>query len=240
MNGGRKMKFEDMKGVIKKGEFSVESIENLSGDYYTVKLKNDADITWVPGEHGIFTLPGKKIEGRKFRLFSVASIPEEGFILIGTRTGKEISSFKKAFLTMVPNEKVALRGPFGWFKIQDETSPIVIFAGGVGITPIRALLKQMEFNTDRPIEVVYSSSGYHLFGNEIENMVMNNPMFQLYKMASREETAVKLDELVDHYGNAAYYYNSGSPAVLRSVKKRYRKKGIKKNRIISDLLIGAK
>lgn len=165
--------------------------------HYTVKLKNDTGLTWVPGEHGIFTLPNKKIEGRKYRLFSVVSIPEEGFILIGTRTGKEISSFKRFLLTMKPNEKVALRGPFGSLKIQDETSPIVMFASGVGITPIRALLKQLEFNTNRPIELVYSLSGYCLFGEEIENIAMNNLMIKLYKMASRKETATKLDGFAD-------------------------------------------
>ncbi|EDP68713.1 hypothetical protein CAT7_11015 [Carnobacterium sp. AT7] len=40
----------------------------------------------------------KKIEGRKYRLFSAAFIPEEGVILVGTRTGKEISSFKQSLL----------------------------------------------------------------------------------------------------------------------------------------------
>lgn len=134
----------------------------------------------VPGEHSIFTLPNKKVEGRKYRLFSITSIPEEDFILLGTRTGKEISSFKQALLTMSPNEKITLRGPFGWFKIQNETSPIVMFASDVGITPIRALLKQLEFNINRPIEVVYSSSGYYLFGDEVENIARNNPMIQLY------------------------------------------------------------
>ena len=56
------------------------------------------------------------------------------FILIGTKTGKETSSFKRALLTMKPNEKIALRGPFGWLKIQDENLPIAMFASGVGIT----------------------------------------------------------------------------------------------------------
>lgn len=211
--GGREMKFNDIKGVIKKGEFPVESVENPYGDYYTIKLKIDAGLTWIP---------------------------EEGFILIGTRTGKEISGFKQALLTMEPNEKVTMRGPFGWLKIQDETSPIVMFASGVGITPIRALLKQLEFNTNRPVEIVYSSSGYYLFGDEIETITRNNPMIQSYKMASRKETTAKLDELADQYGNAAYYYNSGASAVLRSVKKQYIDKGIKKDRIISDTFIGVK
>lgn len=232
------MKLKDIKGVINRGEFIVESIENPHDDYYTVKIKIDAGLTWVPGEHEIFTLPSKKIEGRKYRLFSIASIPEKWFILVGTRTRKEISSFKQALLTMKPNEKVALRGPFGWLKIQDETSPIVM--SGVGITPIRALLKQVEINTNRPIELVYSSSGYYLFGEEIEAIAMNNPMIQLHKMASRKETAVKLDGVAEQYGNAAYYYNSGVTAIMRSVKKQYMEKGIKKNRIISDIFLGAK
>lgn len=118
------MKLKDIKGVINRGKFIVESIENSNDDYYTVKIKIEAVLNWVPGEHGIFTLPSKKIEGRKYRLFSVASIPEVGYILVGTRTGKEISSFKQALLTVKPNEKISVRGPFGWLKIQDETSLI--------------------------------------------------------------------------------------------------------------------
>ncbi|MBM6614985.1 FAD-dependent oxidoreductase [Desemzia sp. RIT804] len=234
------MDFKDVTGVVKKGTFPIESIENPYGDYYIVKIKNDAGLTWVPGEHGIYTLPDKQIKGRKYRLFSVASIPEEGFIMIGTRTGKEISSFKQAMLSMEPGEKVTLRGPFGWFKIKDETSPVVLFASGVGVTPVRALLKQLEFNTNRAIEVVYSSSGYYLFGDEIEQIAMNNPMVHLNKLSSREETAAKLGELADKYGNSAYYYNSGAPAVLKSAKKQYMEKGIKKKRIISDTFLGLK
>lgn len=107
------------------------------------------------------------------------------------------------------NEKIAIRGPFGLFKIQDKTSPIIMFVIGVDITPIRAWLKQLKFNTNRSIELVYSYSGYYLFEDEIENIEMNNSMIQLYKMASRKETAAKLGGLADQYGNATYYCNSG-------------------------------
>lgn len=214
------MGFDDIKGVVKQDELPIESIENPYGDYYIVKIRNDVGLTWVPGEHGIYTLPHKSIEGRKYRLFSVASIPEEGFLLIGTRTGKETSSFKKALLNMRPGEKITIRGPFGWMKVKDETSPFVMFASGVGITPFRALLKQLELDTCRPIEVVYSSSKYYLFGEEIESIAQNNPMIHLHKMTSREEMTAKLDELALKYGDTAYYFNSGSPAVLKFVKKR--------------------
>ncbi|MFL2133517.1 FAD-dependent oxidoreductase [Desemzia sp. FAM 24101] len=234
------MGFDDIKGVVKQSELPIESIENPYGDYYIVKIRNDVGLTWVPGEHGIYTLPHKSIEGRKYRLFSVASIPEEGFLLIGTRMGKETSSFKQTLVNMQPGEKITLRGPFGWMKVKDETSPIVMFASGVGITPFRALLKQLEFDTRRPIEVVYTSSRYYLFDEEIKSIAQNNPMIHLHKMTSREETTAKLDELALKYGDTAYYFNSGSPAVLKFVKKRYREKGISKKRIVSDTFFGAK
>ena len=34
--------------------FSIESIENPYGDYYTVKLKVDVGLNWIPREYGIF------------------------------------------------------------------------------------------------------------------------------------------------------------------------------------------
>lgn len=37
--------------------------------HYTVKLKNDTGLTWVLGEHGIFTLPSKKFEGKNIVCF---------------------------------------------------------------------------------------------------------------------------------------------------------------------------
>lgn len=234
------MKFEDIKGVFKKHELSIESIDNPYGDYYTVRIKNDTDVNWAPGDHAMITLPGKKIQGQKYRMFSVASVPNEGVLLLGTRTGKEKSSFKKALLEMEAGEKISIRGPFGWFKLQDETSPIVLFASGVGVTPIRSLLKQLEFNTNRPVEVVYSSSQYYLFGNEIEEIAVNNPKINLYKLSSKEETTAQLEKLAQHYGNSAYYYNSGAPAVLKSVKEQYIKNGIHKKRIIADAFMGVK
>lgn len=57
-----------------------------------------------------------------------------------------------------------------------------MFASSVGITPIQALLKQLEFNTNGPIELIYSLSGYCLFGETIENIAMNNLMIQLERL----------------------------------------------------------
>lgn len=165
------MNFSEIKGVLKTSMTTIDSIENTHADYYVIKLNVQPGTTWRTGEHGIFTLPGKNVEGKKFRGFSIASIPSEGKIALGTRTGKTTSSFKKELLSMKKGEEVKMRGPFGSFLLKDNVTPIILFTSGVGIAPFRAFFKELEKNTSRPIELVYASDKYYLFGDEIEKIV---------------------------------------------------------------------
>ena len=227
-----------LKGMFRKSEAEVISVENPAEDYYVVKLKTEPGVTWMPGEHAMYRLPSKNVEGVDYRIFSIASIPKEGFMLLGTRAGEQISSFKKELISMQQGEKVFITGPFGWFRIRDNVSPLVLFASGVGITPIRSLLKQLENDTGRPVEIVYASSSYYLFEEEIKEIVQNNLIMSLHKTVTAEETQEKMEQLAAIYGNAAYYYISGSPAVLESIRCLLQAKGIKNNHIIDDTLKG--
>ncbi len=232
------MKLSDFKGIFKKAILEVQSIENPYEDYFSIKLKPTSKVTWEAGEHGMFTLPNQKVKGKSFRGFSIASIEKEGFILLGTRTGKDVSSYKQVLLSMKRGDKVAIRGPFGWFKIQDEYSPIVMFASGVGITPIRGLLKELENNKNRNIEIIYASNNYYLYGDEIEKIVKNNEKMTFHKVQSAEESKIKIEEISKKYENRAYYYNSGKPNVLKDIKKHLKSLNIKTKRIIDDTFFG--
>lgn len=231
------MKLSDFRGLFKKLEATIESIENPYGDYYSIKLKFPSDANWIAGEHGIFTLPSNKVEGKKWRAFSIASTYKEGVMMIGTRTGENISGFKKELIGMKTGDKVSIRGPFGWFKLQDDVSPLVMFASGVGVTPIRALLKELE-NSSRNINVVYASNDFYLYGEEIEAIASNNPNITLHKVEKRKEVSESIEKLGKKYGNKAYYYNSGSPKAIKSVKTQLKNLGVKGSRVIDDSFLG--
>ena len=234
------MKLSDLKGLFNRSHLTMISAENVFGDYWKIKLKPEEDTSWAPGDHGIFTLPGRKVKGRFFRVFSVASTPQEGVILIGTHTGKEISGFKKALTTMEPGGKVNVIGPAGFFKIQDETSPIVLAAGGIGITAIRPIIKQLEKDTARPVDLVFQSKDYYLFEDELLPIAAANPSITLYLSKSREETAQTLADLAAKYGDKAYYYISGPRPYVQAIKKLLKKDGIDGKRIITDAFLGYK
>ena len=89
-----------LKGMTKKSVATLISIENPHSDYYVIKLKPEAGFNWNAGEHVMMRLPGHASIKGQFRMFSIASIEEEGVMLFGIRTGQEVSDFKKVLLNL--------------------------------------------------------------------------------------------------------------------------------------------
>lgn len=228
------MKLRDFKGLFKSNKTSFVSAENVYGDYYKIVLEKTDKIDWRPGEHGVFTLPNNKVKGKKFRAFSVASTSSENSIILGTRTGEKMSSFKEQLLQMKKGDTVKVRGPFGWFVEQDEKSPMVLIALGVGITPMRSLLVDLKENKNKKVDLLYSSSDFYMFKEEIDFIVDSNKEFDIKYLKTIEETNKSIKEKVDRYKNDAYYYISGNPAAINAIKKDLKAKGIKGKRIIND------
>lgn len=131
-----------------------------------------------------------------------------------------------------------VRGPYGGFKVQDTITPLVLIAGGVGITPIRAILKQLEKDKKRKIYLIYTARDYHLFGEEIEKISLNDPALNVYLTKSSKEAKAKVSELASSLGAQAYYYLSGAPGFVKSVRKQIMEYGVSSKRIIFDPLIG--
>ncbi|QWB95953.1 hypothetical protein KHQ89_00305 [Mycoplasmatota bacterium] len=129
-----------------------------------------------------------------------------------------------------------MRGPFGWFTKQDETSPMVLLALGVGVTPIRALLNETKDMT-KQVNVVYASN-YYLFKKEIDQIVENNNQIHISYVETIEETEKAYTALAMQYKNTAYYYISGNKASIDAISKKLKNLGIKKSRLIFDPFLG--
>lgn len=226
-----------LKGMMHKTVATVVSIENPHGDYYVFALKPAEGFSWNAGEHVMLRLPDHEAVKKEFRMFSIASIESEGILLFGTRVGKETSRFKKVLLSLKMGDPVSVQGAFGWFRIRDEHSPIVLFGGGVGVTPVRALAKELAHEETRPIHIVHSSS-FFLFEEELRAIVEHNPSMSLHLVSTQEEAQAQLASLADQYGDQAYYYMSASPLVIDSVAKLLRSTRVSGKRMIDDTMRG--
>ncbi len=232
------MKLKDFKGIGKTTFVEFIAASHVFEDYYEITLKAPKGLKWIPGTHAIFSIKDKDLEGKKWRAFSIASTPEEGVILLGTRTGKNISHFKKKLIHMKKGSLLKMRGPFGWFTLKDHASPLVMIGMGVGITPIRSLLKHLDKNTEREVHLVYSSQSHFLFEDMINETVQHNQSFEVNYVNTIEDTIKAYTKLAKKYENKAYYYISGSQKSIKAIKDTLRKMNIKSSRMIFDPFLG--
>jgi ferredoxin-NADP reductase len=231
------MKLKDLSGIFKTHDLTFISSENIANDYYVITLEKPKILSYKAGEHGIFTLPGQKFKGKKFRAFSIASSDKESKLILGTRTGKNMSSYKQTLINLKKGDIVKLRGPFGWFYEQDQETPMVFIALGVGITPFRALLKDME-SSKKPVELIYSSMDTYMFNEELDVLAKEHDNYHIIYTKDIFSTQDKIKEKISTYGNKAYYYISGSTKAIKATKKLLKSNGIKRKRMINDPFFG--
>ena len=218
----------------------ITEVKHHGGDYYSVKIQPEQKLDWNAGEHAVFTLSEAKFKAKRWRPFSVASLPQEGHILLGFRTGPVPSPYKKYVIEKGVGKKVKIKGPFGAFRLKDDDRPIVLFASGVGVTPIFSMLKALSGDDRREVNVVYSATGLLLFKQEIDEIAAQNPKIKIFYTQGVEQTQQKLNELAKQFGNEAYYYSSGAPFVVDSTRSLLMAQGIEKKNMLDDYFMGYK
>lgn len=106
-------------------------------DVSSFRFSNPKNIAYKAGQYLILTIDSedKKIS----HPFSISNSPtEEGYLEITTKLSN--SDFKNMLQAMRLGDKANFQGPFGNFVLGDDNL-IGMFAGGIGITPFRSMIK---------------------------------------------------------------------------------------------------
>ena len=93
-----------------------------------------------------------------YRCYSLASSPacdSEHKVTIKRIPDGRISNWVNDNLG--EGDTVAVLPPAGKFVLGDETGPILLFAGGSGITPVISIVKTALARTDRPLRMLYAN-----------------------------------------------------------------------------------
>jgi len=196
-------------------------------------------ISWKAGQHSIFTLPERKVTGKKWRAFSIASAPHEKVIRIGTNIPDEPSSFKQELLKLKVGDSIHMRGPFGEFYLKPHIRHVIGVVGGIGITPLRSIIADATFKKNpTPITLLYSAKDKYTYKEELDTWAKENSNLNITYTHTPEEVNTNLDTLLHTYENSAHYFISGSPRMINALHKNCCDKTIKPRNIISDSFKG--
>lgn len=227
-------------GLFKNHEIKLIEKRKESLDNYSFTFKSKSPINWKAGQHGIFNFKGEKLDGRNFRPFSVASSPSEKIITIATRIGENPSEFKAKLKSMEIGDSIFLRGPSGRFFVSDYNKNIAMIAGGIGITPMRSILKDLEYKDIKgEIRLFYiDSKKEYVFKDELDKIKSKNPKIDIIFLEDRKSLNHSLSKYIDKYKNSSLYFISGSPNMVKEIQVKLKKTGIKRKNIVKDSFRG--
>jgi ferredoxin-NADP reductase len=101
--------------------------------------------------------------------YSLSALPRPPFIRV---TIKGLGDQSRAVTRLRPGTRVAIEGPYGAFTRHARTSDrVALFAAGVGITPVRALLEDLPPDTDVVVVVRASTPADLVHRDEVATLV---------------------------------------------------------------------
>ena len=210
-----------------------EKIEEQPGVWSFIFIPT-RPVTWLAGQHAIFSMPGRKVSGKTWRPFSVASSMHEGVIRIGTNLPPTPSDFKQKLAALAPGDTIRMHGPFGEFHASKKPDVIVGVAGGIGITPFRALAYEIAHGhlPTTSLHLIYTARALHTYEDELAKWCTMTNQLTVEYVQTPEEVDAALTAAIAKHKNAARYFLSGAPAMITSLIAKCRAQGI--TRIVND------
>jgi glycine betaine catabolism B len=228
-------------------EFSeiVQRVSDVKSFRFAASSK-DAEFT--PGQ--FFEVTIKIKEQNSSHYFSFSCAPTDGYVEFTKRiTGSEYS---QALNLIKAGDWAHLKGPFGKFILPEKPQPLAFITGGIGITPLRSMIrfvtaKELPFN----IVLLYSCSSYDeiAFRDELESITGKNPGIRVVYILSGpdlppgwkgitgriDQATVK--ETVPDYAQRLFYI-SGPTKMVTALSDQIKALGVAEDRIKHDSFSG--
>jgi glycine betaine catabolism B len=118
-------------------------------------------VRFTPGQYMELTVPHAKSDSKGLRrVFSISSAPgTDALLTFALKVTGEVSSFKRALLALEPGSAVHGTLVAGDFVLPAPGTPILLVAGGIGITPFASqLAHDRASGIERDVVVAYAVS----------------------------------------------------------------------------------
>jgi len=212
-----------------------QEAENIT----TFLFEPEIPVTWEAGQFMIYSLPheNEDIRGRQ-KFFTISAAPFEKRPRISTRIFDRPSSFKNALNRMKIGDMILAKGPDGDFVIDNVEQNSVFLAGGIGITPYRSIILDLDHqNKPMNITLLFSNkTSAFPFKKELDEVVKKRKDLKIHYLNKRiDEETIK-----EHVPNikSSIFYVSGPDAMVEEMLEVLKSLEIKEENIKSDYFSG--
>ncbi len=231
---------------------TLEKKIKIAPGLYDFVFRPDEKLKFKSGQYLEWTLSHCHPDNRgNRRYFTVASAPTEEMIRLGVKFHPDSSTFKKALFLMKRGETITASSIAGDFTLPpDPLRKLAFLAGGIGITPMRSMVKYLiDKNERRPLTTLSSNRRaedimYRDVFEEAEEKLGVKTFYTLTEEAPPgwdgergRVTSVMIKKLIPDYHERLFYL-SGTHAVVVAFEEMLKEMGIGKKRIKKDFFPG--
>lgn len=180
--------------------YVVQTVEEPGPDAVTLSLKpheGARGISFVPGQFAVL-LPEATGVPSEEHPFTIASAPDDLPTL--SFTIRCCGDFTNTLRSIKPGDAMMVDGPYGRFSyatLAPMHAPLLLVAGGVGITPMLSMLRTMAHEADpRPICLVWSNRSREdvLHAQELKELAVRLENLHIIHVFSRQTMSANLEE----------------------------------------------
>ena len=166
--------------------------------------------------------------------FTISSAPHEDVLRV---TVKASGDFTRALFTdLKPGTEAVVEGAYGMFDYRTGGQKQIWIAGGIGVTPFLAFIRDIRETLDRNVDFYYAMRHRDevLFYNEIEIAGIRNPRLKVHIRYSASGGSLTVEEIVRNAGGTVSehdIYMCGPFPMMQAFEKKFLGLGVPKKNI---------
>ncbi|AKM77893.1 MAG: hypothetical protein UX70_C0001G0157 [Candidatus Wolfebacteria bacterium GW2011_GWB1_47_1] len=227
--------------------------EEVAKDVISFLFEPSRPVSFLPGQFMQWELPHRHADSRGTRrYFTISASPTEKLIALTTKFSEPSSTFKTALRRMREGNAMTAITVSGEFVLpaDNDATPCVFIAGGIGITPFRSMIKYMlDTGSSRPITLLYSNKTTEdiafklLFDEAVEAgwlkavYTITNAIPYGWHGRTGYITADMIKEEIPEYMKNIFYI-SGPQPMVSAFEKLLSEMGIPKQQVKTDYFPG--
>ena len=212
------------------------SIESVTHDVRRIVAEKPPMLAYAPGQAVDISInkPGWEQE---LRAFTFTSLPEDDHIEFTIKTYPSHNGVTNQLLTLASGDELIIHDVFGDISYKGEG---VFIAGGAGVTPFIAILKQLErdghignnkliFANKTKSDIILEEKFRELLGDNVINILSNEDI------AGYEHGFISAELIKKYAGeNTSYFYLCGPDPMMNAVEQQLALLGVASSAIVRE------
>lgn len=189
----------------------LQTIRREAEDTLSFLFGPEEPFSWKAGQYLRYKLPHPDVDSRgDERYFTIASAPHERFVMLTARFASQGSSFKRALCRLNRGDVIEADELGGDFVVDSPDGQHIFIAGGIGVTPFRAILLDLH-HRQLPINATL------LYSNRADDFPYRRELEQLRPYHARLDIRYFIHpERIDKVTVEKFYRSQRNPIVYVS------------------------